>query len=186
MPGKQPKETIKQAEAFDFYYNMPRRSYKGTSEQKQFNVSEWTVGQWAIKYHWQERVENRAAKEAWEREQVHLDQVRERTKLQQQAYQLVEVKAIEYIAKERKPGEPLFETGGEAVRALDTGIKGEREVMGLTQPSGSLGSTTTTNIQNNITVQMTELAKDEQARGSILRSLKRIHKELTAGKDIGK
>ena len=185
MVTSQAKETIRQAEAFEYYYKMDRRSFQEVG--KRFKVTGASVGLWAVKFHWQERVEDRAAKEAYEREQIHLKKVRERTTLQQQAYQLVQGKAIEYIGRELKTGEKLFEGGGEAVLALDRGIKGEREVMGLSTPTGIPGGTiNTTNIQNNITVQMTELAKDEQARGSILHCLKRIHKELKAGKGLGK
>jgi hypothetical protein len=172
------KESIKQIEAFNYYYEMPRRSYEGTS--KQFGVSAWTVGQWALKYNWQQRVDDRAERERQVKEDAYLKKVSERTELHQKSYQLVQGKAVGYLGS--KKDDQAFSNGGDAVRALDVGIRGEREMMGLSLPVGTVPGHTinTTNIQNNVTIALSEMAKNGQ-REVILRSLKRVYKELTAG-----
>ena len=173
-------ETSKQIEAFEFYYRMDRRNFAEAG--KHVGVSDQTVGTWARQFDWQQRLEDRAEKERQEKEKAYLSEVRNRTDLQKKAYQLVQGKAIEHIGKERKPGDPeLFTNGNDAVRALDIGIKGEREVMGLRAPEGqAIPAGSTTNIQNNVTIALSEMAQNGQ-REVILRALKRIYKELNPG-----
>lgn len=122
-----PKERWHHRNVFETYLLLgPGRSLKLLQEQTGINGR--TLGLWSSQFGWKDRlaVRDQKAIQALEKEsdKVYLEEVKKRHR---DAYQGVQEKALKYIDRKAV----FFENDKDAAIALDIGIKGEREVLGL-------------------------------------------------------
>lgn len=122
------KETWHHRNVFETYLMMgPGRTLGALAAQE--GLSRDTLGKWAKEFRWKDRLAEKDQKAVEtiekENEHVYVETVKKR---HQQAYQQIQDKALKQIGKKKLS----FESDKDAAIALDIGIKGERQVLGLT------------------------------------------------------
>ena len=127
MPHVFTRERWKHRNIFETYLLMgPARTLKTLHEET--GVSLQSLRTWSVQFKWKDRLAARDQKalEAIEKDndELYKTAVKERHR---DAYQGVQEKALQFIEKKGAH----FESDKDAAIALDIGIKGEREVLGL-------------------------------------------------------
>ncbi len=121
------KEKWTHKDAFESYLLMgPSRSFGELANRTGFAVT--TLSRWNKEFGWAERVAMRdekvMAQVQDDNDEIYLREVKLR---HQKAYKDVQEKAMRQIAKKKLS----FDSDKDAAIALDIGIKGERDVLGL-------------------------------------------------------
>ena len=112
---------------FETYLMMgPGRSYRRLSEETGHNVNK--LKDWGKQFGWAAKLEekDKLAVQLIEKENEHL-YVNTVKRRHQQAYQTIQEKALRQLTKKGV----RFDTDKDAAIALDIGVKGERQILGL-------------------------------------------------------
>lgn len=121
------KEKWEHKSTFESFLLMgPARTIKELSELTGYSQS--TLSKWNHRFKWNDRVALRDQKVLQkvedDNDNIYMEKVKAR---HQKAYQDVQEKALKQIAKKRVS----FDNDKDAAIALDIGVKGERDVLGL-------------------------------------------------------
>lgn len=110
-------------DAFSFYMSQgPDRSYQSVADK--YGVSKRTVTNTAVRERWKERAADIEAKARARTDEKILESREEMNMRHLKMWRFVQTKALETLKN------ASMETGPDAVRALESGIKGERLIRG--------------------------------------------------------
>ena len=158
-------ETIRQQEAFKFYYSLyPRRSYAEVA--RKYSVSETIVGRWAKKYHWEQRLiaQMEEDEKAW-----RINIAKSRALSDEENLKLVRVmksRGLDALTNESPLTRMNNKDGADVV---DKAVKLEREILG--QKVADNGQPVQIQTQNNLTVILQEVLKNGD-KETIIQALK--------------